>query len=252
MPSEKATALVLRVVDFGVTSCVVTLFSREFGKVRALAKGGRRPKGPFEAALDLLATCRIVFLRKSADALDLLTEAKLLRRFRPFGRDLLSLYAGYYVAELVQEWTDDSDPHPPLFDLCQETLEGLASGGPLTELVSHFELVAMSILGHQPALECCAECGIHVAGTRVPFALLDGGVLCAACRRGKRKVISVSAPVIDTLAKLASMDDWKTTRVPPEQRGELRAVLQHSVAHLAGRKPRMHEYLGSGDWGAGD
>src|SRR5512143_2186053 len=98
MSSEKATAIVLRTVEFSETSLILTLFTREFGKVRGLAKGARRLKSAFESALDLLALCRIVFLRKSSDALDLLTEAKLLRRFRPAGRDLLSLYAGYYVA----------------------------------------------------------------------------------------------------------------------------------------------------------
>ena len=88
MSSEKATAIVIRTVEFSETSLVVTLFTREFGKIGALAKGARRLKGPFESALDLLALCRIVFLHKSSDALDLLTEAKLLRRFRPAGRNL--------------------------------------------------------------------------------------------------------------------------------------------------------------------
>ena len=116
MSSEKATAIVLRVIEFSETSSVVTLFTRDFGKIRALAKGARRPKGPFESALDLLGLCRIVFLRKSSDALDLLTEAKLERRFRPPGGDLSNLYAAYYVAELLNELTDDYDPHPELFD----------------------------------------------------------------------------------------------------------------------------------------
>ena len=89
MNSEQATALVLRVVEFSETSSVVTLFTREFGKIHGLAKGARRPKGPFESALDLLGLCRIVFLRKSSGALDLLTEAKLLKRFRPRGRELV-------------------------------------------------------------------------------------------------------------------------------------------------------------------
>src|ERR1700759_1186677 len=107
MSSEKATALVLRVIEFSETSAIVTLLTRECGKVRALAKGARRPKGPFESALDLLGLCRIVFLPKSSDSLDLLTEAKLERRFRPAARDLSRLYAGYYVAELLNELTHD-------------------------------------------------------------------------------------------------------------------------------------------------
>ena len=101
MASEKTQAIVLRVIEFSETSCVLTLFTEHFGKVSALAKGARRPKGPFEGALDLLALVRLVFLRKSSEALDLLTEAKLQRRFRSAQRDLSRLYAGYYVAELL-------------------------------------------------------------------------------------------------------------------------------------------------------
>jgi DNA repair protein RecO (recombination protein O) len=81
MSPENATALVLYAVDFSETSSVVTLFTREFGKIRGLAKGARRLKGPFESALDLLAISRIVFLRKSPGSLDLLTEAQVVRRF---------------------------------------------------------------------------------------------------------------------------------------------------------------------------
>ena len=82
MAAEKTDAIVLRVIDFSETSCVVTLMTRDFGKITALAKGARRRKSPFEAALDLLSVCRIVFLRKTSGAMDLLTEAKLQRRFR--------------------------------------------------------------------------------------------------------------------------------------------------------------------------
>ena len=83
MSSEKASALVLRVTDFSETSLVVSLFTREFGKIGAMAKGARRLKNPFESALDVLAHCRIVFLHKSSEALDLVTEAGSCGGFGP-------------------------------------------------------------------------------------------------------------------------------------------------------------------------
>ena len=101
MSAEKTDAIMLRLVEFSETSLVVTMLTRDFGKISALAKGARRPKGPFESALDLLSHSRIVFLHKNTDALDLLTEAKLQRRFRAGDRDLQRLYAGYYIAELT-------------------------------------------------------------------------------------------------------------------------------------------------------
>src|SRR6266478_2503624 len=122
MSAEKATALVLRTTDWSETSRIATLWTREFGKVRVLAKGGRRLKSNFESALDLLTLCRIVFLRKSSGSLDLLTEAQVVERFPKLRTNLPALYAGYYVAELLSEWTEDFDPHPTLFDEAVDAL----------------------------------------------------------------------------------------------------------------------------------
>src|SRR5579871_3943104 len=116
MSTEKSAAIVIRLVDFSESSRVVTLFTREFGKVAALAKGAKRLKGPFEAALDLLAECKVVFIRKSSSGLDLLTEAQLQKRFRPRPGHLGSVYGGYYVAELLDSLCEEYDPHPLLFD----------------------------------------------------------------------------------------------------------------------------------------
>ena len=247
MPSEKATAIVLRTVEFSETSLVVTLFTREFGKIGALAKGGRRLKGPFESALDLLALCRIVFLHKSSEALDLLTEAKLLRRFRPAGRELFSLYAGYYVAELLSEMTDQDDPHPELFDLADETLAALAAGEPTARRVVRFELGTLRLLGHVPSLDDCVQCGTRVEATgRIAFGQLDGGVLCRKCRKGKKEVATLGAGALRTMARLADLktQTWQRIEIDPRTLGEIRGVLYHYLANLLGKKPRMHRFLG--------
>src|ERR671937_1048049 len=116
MAAEKALALVLRTTDWSETSRIATLWTREFGKVRVLAKGARRLKSNFETALDLLTVCHIVLLRKSSGSLDLLTEAQVVQRFGRLRTDLTALYAAYYVAELLADWTEENDPHPVLFD----------------------------------------------------------------------------------------------------------------------------------------
>ena len=246
MSSEKTTAIVLRVVEFSETSSVVTLFTREFGKVRAIAKGARRPKGPFESALDLLAVCHIVFLRKSSDSLDLLTEAKLERRFRPPGDDLSNLYAAYYVAELLNELTDDYDSHPGLFDVADETLVALAGSGSVAAALVRFELRALRELGHLPSLATCGECGTAVEPTgRVPFSQLAGGVLCGNCRVGQKQIISISAGVLKALLQYSELEGDDSQRAELDQRtyGELRGVLNHYWTHLLGHPPRMHRWL---------
>ena len=248
MPAEKATAIILRTVDFSETSLVLTLFTRERGKLGVLAKGGRRPKGPFDSALDLLALCRIVFLHKSSESLDLLTEARLLRRFRPPGRDLRPLYAGYYLAELLRELTDENDPHPELFDLADGTLAALAAGEPAGRLVMRFELGALRLLGHTPSLAECVECGQPVPlGSRVAFGLSDGGVLCPKHRSGKRHVAAVTPKTLEVMKQVTDLEGsaWRHLEVEAGTLGELRGVLNQYFAHLIGKKPRMHAYLGN-------
>jgi len=194
MPAEKAQALVLRTTDWSESSRIATLWTREFGKVRVLAKGGRRLKSNFENALDLLTLCRVVFLRKSSSSLDLLTEAQVLERFPRLRIDLPALYAAYYIAELLSDWTEDYDPHPVLFDEALATLRSLGQPAKIEDRESRiedssrvqssildsqssilnpqssiapspgprlarFELVLLRELGYMPALTSCAVCG---------------------------------------------------------------------------------------------
>ncbi|MBX9579492.1 MAG: DNA repair protein RecO, partial [Gemmataceae bacterium] len=183
MPAENALALVVRGTDWSETSRITTLFTREFGKVRGLAKGGRRLKGSFEIAFDLLTVCRVVFLRKASGGLDLLTEAQLAEQFPALRHDLPALYAGYYVAELLADGTQDYDPHPDLFDAAIGVLRGLGqTGGRPRDAISAFELVWLKELGYSPRLDECTGCGAApVDGPRVFVSPAAGGVVCPAC-----------------------------------------------------------------------
>jgi DNA repair protein RecO (recombination protein O) len=247
MSSEKTQAIVIRVIEFSETSCVVTMFSRDFGKITALAKGARRPKSPFESAIDLLAIIRIVFLHKSTDTLDLLTEAKLERRFRAAEHNLFRLYAGYYVAELLREMTDTGDPHPELFDAALATLGQIEHSERLGAIVLQFEITALRLLGHLPSLEHCVGCGTSMdSGGTMAFGMLAGGVLCSGCRRGQRQVVRVTGATIELLRQYAAASDVATAPAITDTklRGETRGILNQYMNNLLGRRPRMQPYLG--------
>ncbi len=247
MSFEKTDAIVIRLVDFSETSCVVTLFSRDYGKIAALAKGARRPKGPFDSALDLLTVCRIVFLHKSSDALDLLTEAKMVRRFRSASRSLPHLYAAYYIAELLAALTDDADPHEELFDAALAAITALDELADVEATVVRFELETLRILGHLPSVDLCTGCGMEIVGEgRVAFGLLTGGVLCGLCRRGLSQVLGVSQEVLQAIRETTGSDQV-TPPLDDRVRGELRGVMNHYFSHLMGRRPRMQSFLGATD-----
>ncbi len=249
---QKTEAMVIRVADFSETSRVVTLFSRDFGKIAAMAKGGRRLKGPFEAALDLLTTCQIVFLRKSTDVLDLLTEAKLITRFRPPGRNLYSLYAGYYVAELLSGLTEDYDPYPVLYDQANLALQRLAEDVDVRPVLLRFEMVFLREIGQMPSVDRCVSCGTEVTGdpqstqTSPPrqfaFWVSSGGLICSDCRRPEFNSPTITSETAALLTQFAdpevAIPDLPTDRYP-----ELRKVATPAICHVLERRPKMFRFL---------
>lgn len=192
MSIETTNALVVRAVEFSESSLIVSLFTRDFGKVSALAKGARRLKNPFETSLDLLVSNRVSFIRKNRDALDLLTEAKLVRRFRPTRRNLRGLYAGYYLAETLDAATVDYEPIPELWDLADATLARFQTDDDVPRRLAAYEAGLLDALGEFPSTRFCVECGeelpldsVKNPDRRVLFAPNEGGVVCARCRAEK-------------------------------------------------------------------
>lgn len=244
MSTEKATALVLRTTDWSESSRIATLWTREFGKVRALAKGSRRLKSNFENALDLLTLCRIVFLRKSSDSLDLLTEAQVIQRFPRLRTDLAALYAAYYVAELLAEGTRDYDPHPLLFDEALDTLQTLG-GAECGPRVARFEMVLLREMGYSPVLDHCAGCGGSVLETELAFSVAANGVLCRRCRGGQRDSRPLPPSTWRTLQELAAPGDGWRRPWSAQVRAEVRQLLGQYLTYLLGRRPRLLSYLGS-------
>lgn len=243
MSSEKALALVVRGTDWSESSRIATLWSREFGRVRVLAKGARRIKSNFEVALDLLNVCNVVFIRKAHAGLDLLTEARVEERFPQLRKDLPALYGGYYIAELLSDLTQDYDPHPVLFDAALATLRDLGGLGVLTgQRVMAFELTLLGELGYSPALRDCAVCG-QTAKPPLAFSPISGGVVCASCRPGQRDAKAIGPAVIDALNALwLDAAGWRVDR-PAALRNELRQLLGMYVGVRLGKRPRLLPYL---------
>ncbi len=259
MPLQTTDAIVLRTVDFSETSLVVMLLTRDLGRISALAKGGRRVRGPFEGSLDLLSVCRVVLIDKPGDSLDLLTESKLTRRFRAAQWSLPRTYGGYHVAEMLRLMIDDDDPHPELYALTIDALTLIDGAGPLAGALVWFDVQLMRHLGHEPQLRLCVDCGESLprTGPRVAFGLRDGGLMCGTCAGRNPATMSVTWSVINTLAGLIRQTqpgaDWTDLgpdhplRLPAAVYDPLRSLINRYTQELLGRTPRMQPYLPPAD-----
>lgn len=250
MAAEKALALVVRGTDWSETSRITTLFTREFGKVRALAKGGRRLKSNFDVAFDLLTVCNIVFIRKASDGLDLLTEARMEERFPILRENLTALYAGYYIAELLADGTQDYDPHPVLFETAIGTLRSLGEmSADRGAQVTAFELAWLRELGYSPRLDACASCGARLLPEKVErltFSPSSGGMLCQECEPLALDRRGMSLPVFAMLREMTEALETNrpaTRSIPPGICEEIRQVLGQTVSFVLGRRPRLLWYV---------
>jgi DNA repair protein RecO (recombination protein O) len=229
-------------VDVFETSVVATLFTRELGKVAALAKGGRRLKSPFQGGLDLLGVSDILLFPKASESLDLLAESVPLERFSSLRRDLAALYAGYYIAELLSELTDYHDPHPKLFDAARITLRHLGDSEMRARRVWRFELAFLRELGLLPTFDRCAQCGLAVdtGGEAIWMGLALGGVLCVDCRKGQSHVAVMRGEDLAHIRTLASPGSgWRDLDAGSRSFAVAGQTIGALISHVLGGKPRL-------------
>ena len=247
MSTEKTEAIVIRQADFSESSRVVTLFSRDFGKVSVLAKGAKRLKGPFDAALDLLSACRIVFLRKSTGALSLLTQASLIQKFTPVPTSLNSLYGGYYAADLVNNLTEEEDPDEVLYQCFTDVLNRLSNPEEdLLTAITQFEISVLQCCGLFPNLSECSVCGqpVNIDG-KFAHWVSQGGLLCQSCRREEYAGKSISAGAVAILNRITNTDERIADRIRPtkQQSIECHRLAVSAITNALGKKPGTLRYL---------
>ncbi len=145
-------AVVIRVWDWSETSQTVSLFTREHGLVKGVAKGAKRERSKFSGGLDLLTQGALVAILKS-EAMATLIEWDLERTFFRLRSDLRAHYAAMYAADLVQHFLSERDPNPPLWDALRQALEDLDQGVDPAGVTLRFQWAVVSLTGHAPLLE---------------------------------------------------------------------------------------------------
>jgi len=252
---EQATcrAVVLRKVVYGEADLVLTLLSRDLGKLSALARGARSSRRRFGAALELF-TVSSVELRAHRGELWTLSSAETAHSFPTIARDMGALAHASYGTELVRELSAPEQPEPAVFDLLVDLFRALDTRGARADVLRAFELALLADVGLAPALEACAACGRTAeSGALDRGALLDparGGVVCAACAPASRaagvrplssavRAVLVAAQRAGGAGELAQVE-LELGEDAAEAREAMLALLGHHVA----RPLRTLEFLG--------
>src|ERR1035437_8363855 len=153
MDMERAEGIVLRKQPVTESSLIVTWFTREHGKLKTMAKGARRPKGPFQGKIDLFYRDEIVFLPSKRSDLHLLHDCFLENPHKKLRDSVEALTAASYVGELVEIATEFEDPNAKLFDVLTATLNALEIQRGRAAVVIWCELHLLAAVGWKPKWE---------------------------------------------------------------------------------------------------
>ena len=175
----RAESLVLKNNSFGEADLLVTVYSREWGKLRAVAKGAKRTTSKLVGHLEPLTVVKLALTR--GRNLDTVNQGEVAENFGALKGDLASLTKGLYVAELVDGFGSEAHPNPPLYRLAVDTLAALEKAPHQDLLLRRFELYLLAVSGFMPELYHCVECRTALEPGRHRFSPDSGGALCPAC-----------------------------------------------------------------------
>lgn len=197
-------ALVLRVTDYNDRDALLTLLTKENGKLTVKARGLRRKNSPLIAPCQLLAFGEFTLFEYRG--MYTVNEAHSIELFQPLRRDLTKLSLGTYFAQVAELVAQEDMPNPDLISLVLNCLHGLSKLSlPETQVKAVFELRCASLAGYTPDLFGC-----HVCGSSQPvfFDLSGGSLLCRNCQSSGIRM-PVNAGVLDAMRYIVSCEPKK-------------------------------------------
>jgi DNA repair protein RecO (recombination protein O) len=172
--------VVIRLADLGEADRIVTIFTQDLGKIRAVARGVRRPKSRVSGHLELLY--QVTVSAAYGRSLDVITEAETLQMHGGLSQDLKRLSHAVYMCELLDSFSAERSPNYQLYRLTTSALGWLESTDDPWLLVRYFETQLLDLSGFKPELRRCVECRRELAPGDHVFDIGSGGVLCPDCR----------------------------------------------------------------------
>jgi DNA repair protein RecO (recombination protein O) len=181
MPLFRTDGIVLRSWDLGEHDRLISLYTRDLGRLHAVARGARRLRSRFGASLELFTWGEAVGFEREGRALLRLDHFDIRRSFRAVREDLERLGQGARMLEAVTRLTGERDPQPSCFALLLRAVGALEAHPPARVQLA-FTLRLLDLAGHRPRLDRCAGCDRAVGTTGVVFDVGAGTVGCGACR----------------------------------------------------------------------
>ncbi|HEY5729297.1 MAG TPA: DNA repair protein RecO [Anaerolineales bacterium] len=242
--SIRVDAVVLRHSDYGEADRLLTLYTRQLGKTRAIAKGARkiasRKAGhiePFTHVKMQLAKGRDMFVVTQADTVDAYLSLR---------DDLILTSHASYLLELLDRFTyEDATENLSIFRLLTDTLSRLASNPDVWLVIRYYEMRLLDHLGFRPQLFECVNCGREITAEDQFFSFSAGGVICPRCGQGLPNIKPISVDTLKYLRHFQRSSYAEASRAKPslEVQKEAESLMQNYFTYLLERELNTPGFL---------
>lgn len=242
--SFRASAVVLRHADWGEADRLLTLYTRENGMVRALAKGARKVTSRKAGHLQPF-TYITVQLAKGRDLL-IVTQVETVNAYLPLHDDLIKTgYAAYVVELLLRFSYEDEGANPAVFRLLVETLDRLEKEIDAWLPVRYYEMRLLDAVGFRPQLFECANCGREILAEDQFFSFTAGGAVCPRCGEGLPNLAGISLETLKYLRHFqrSSYRDASRARPGSDVQKEAETLMQGYFSYLLERELNTPGFL---------
>lgn len=243
---QKCEGIVIRSTDYGETNKIITLYTRELGKVGVMARGAKKPNSRLTSITQLFTYGTFLFQKSSG--LGSLQQGETIHSLRSIREDIFQTAYASYIAELLDKSTENHERNPFLFELLLQTFTYLDEEVDPDILLHIFEMKILPVLGLRPQLDCCTNCG-QKDGT-FHFSIREGGFLCHRCFEIDPYRLQI-APTTVKLLRLFFYFDLNrlgNISVKQETKNELKLVIDayyHEYSGLTIKSKRFLDQLDS-------
>ncbi len=239
----RSEGIVLRSMALGEADLLMTFYTKDAGKLRAMAKGVRKPTSRMVGHQEPLTRIELALAR--GRSLDVVTQAQVLESFSALKNHLTSVSSGLYLAELVDGFGAEGSANPELYSLLIEALRSLEEGPGLELVLRYFELHLLKSSGFSPELYNCVKCRRSIVEGEHLFSPDLGGTLCPQCIPTEAFIrpLSIQALKVLRFFDRSRLPDLDRLHIDKNLAGELKGLLAPAVRYWLDKEIRSKSFL---------
>ena len=224
---------------------IVTIYTKNYGKITAIAKGVRKIKSKFGSSLEIFT--HSVFLFYKGRNIDIVSQVEILESFFSASKEVIKFAFAANCVEIVNKLTEEREINVGLFDLLKEVLHYLRESNDPKLLALSFKWQTMSILGYRPLLNHCCRCNKSVKDQKeIYFNIKEGGLLCNNCiAKDKEGCVKVSIYFNKLVRRIlvTPLSTISNATIPDEKIKELEKITDLYIAYHSERSFKTDRFL---------